>query len=213
MFLTLVKKTAKDNRVLLIGCSLMGVLFCASLVWGVSQIKTADYQKLLDFLPERFLQMLQVPINFATTPAGRIASGYSHPIMVVLIAYWAIARGANSVSGRLSDGTMEMLLAQPISRMAIFNSHALVTAIGCLIIGFSTWLGTAIGVKYVALEAPVSAIPFIAASANIAAIGIFLTGLTTLLSSFDHSRGRTVGIMVAFCSVEGVLGIIARQAM
>lgn len=212
MFLTLVKKTAKDNRILLIGCSLMGILFCASLVWGVSQIKTNDYVKLLNYLPERVKQMIQTPPAFAASPAGRIASGYSHPIMVVLIAYWAIARGANSVSGRLADGTMEMLLAQPISRMAIFNSHALVTFLGCFVIGFATWIGTVVGINFVDLEKPVPAMPFIAASANIAAVGFFLTGLTTLLSSFDHSRSRTIGIMVAFCSVEGVLGIIARQA-
>jgi ABC-2 type transport system permease protein len=59
---------------------------------------------------------------------------------------FAIARGSDVVSGELSRGTLEMLLAQPVSRVQVLVSQSLVTICGLAVLCFATWAGTAAGI-------------------------------------------------------------------
>jgi ABC-2 type transport system permease protein len=50
------------------------------------------------------------------------------------------------VSGELGRGTLEMLLAQPLSRFAVICSQAMVTILGTAVIAASSWLGNWLGI-------------------------------------------------------------------
>ena len=54
-------------------------------------------------------------------------------------------RGSDVVSGELGRGTMEMFLAQPISRTRVFLHHAAYTIIGLFVLVLVAWLGMSIG--------------------------------------------------------------------
>ena len=47
-----------------------------------------------------------------------------HPLTQVLIAFWAVGRGASALAGELERGTLELLLSQPVSRPKVAFSHA-----------------------------------------------------------------------------------------
>ena len=76
-------------------------------------------------------ELLKLPFEQLATYSGRIALAYDLPIVILCVSVWAIARGSDCVSGELGRGTMEMLLAQPVSRLQVLLTQATVTTIGC----------------------------------------------------------------------------------
>ena len=49
------------------------------------------------------------------------------PVVVLAATVWGITRGSDAVSGQLERGTMEMVLASPVRRTAVFVTQAAAT--------------------------------------------------------------------------------------
>ena len=45
-----------------------------------------------------------------------LSIGYVHPLVQIIFCIWAVGRASGAVAGELDRGTMELLLAQPLSR-------------------------------------------------------------------------------------------------
>jgi ABC-2 type transport system permease protein len=71
---------------------------------------------LLSQLPDRFRMIVNENLISQLTVGGGAAFGFSHPIMMVLLAINAVSIPARHVSGGIEDGSMELLLAHPIGR-------------------------------------------------------------------------------------------------
>jgi ABC-2 type transport system permease protein len=59
---------------------------------------------------------------------------------------WSISRGSDVVSGELGRGTLEMLLARPISRLKLLFAHSLLSVAGVGLLTFLVWLGLYAGI-------------------------------------------------------------------
>ena len=90
------------------------------------------------------------------TYPGRIALTYDELIVVMCIAIWSIARGSDLVAGELGRGTMEVLLAQPVSRLRVLLTQATVTTIGVAILAGASWLGIYAGIHTTHVKEPVA---------------------------------------------------------
>lgn len=80
-----------------------------------------------------------------------------HPAMQMILALWAIARSTQAIAGEIDRGTMELLLAQPISRFQVWLSHLLVETAAMALLAFLPVAGLALGAWYInplKLEAP-----------------------------------------------------------
>jgi ABC-2 type transport system permease protein len=95
-----------------------------------------------------------VPLSHLLSYPGRIALAYDEPIVVFTISIFAIARGSDAVSGELNRGTLEMLLAQPVSRVQVLATQAFVTLGSLLLLSLATWAGTGATFTAVVKEAP-----------------------------------------------------------
>ena len=62
-------------------------------------------------------------------------------IWIVIVAAFVIAFARQMVAGELADGTLELLLAQPIERWKVLTSEGLVLLVGSLSIVLATVLG------------------------------------------------------------------------
>ena len=60
---------------------------------------------------------------------------------------WAIARGSDTVSGPLGRGTLEMMLAQPLSRLKYILCKSGLTLVGSVVIASAAWLGMVGGIE------------------------------------------------------------------
>jgi ABC-2 type transport system permease protein len=107
-------------------------------------------------IPDTFKSFTPVDFEWVISYAGRIAFNLDEPMLIAIVALWAIARGSDVVSGELSRGTMEMLLAQPVTRRAVFVNQSVVTLAGLLLIVLAAWLGMWLGVQICSVtETPV----------------------------------------------------------
>ncbi len=77
--------------------------------------------------------------------SGAIAVGYIHPIAIILISIFAIGFAASAVAGERQRGTLEVLLARPISRRTVYVTllAAVLVFIGLVLIASA--LGTLLG--------------------------------------------------------------------
>lgn len=165
MNFVLIRKSISDAKWLFLSFGLLLFVFCWTRVWVVSLIETPRFTAILDQFWEQFGHFSPVSFSHLISYPGRVALTLAEPIVVFGISIWAIARGSDSVSGPLDRGTLEMLLAQPLSRIQALTTQAAVTTAGTALLCCLCWLGMSLGIQYTVVEvAPESAglvIPFL----------------------------------------------------
>ena len=142
----LLKKSLIEARLLTAGLGLLLFSVCWLRVFIVSRLQTGQFAVIIEQVWEQLKDFWPVPLDQLLTYTGRIGVGYNEPIIVFGVSLFAIARGSDVVSGELSRGTLEMLLAQPVSRLQVLVSQSLVTVVGLALLCFLTWAGTAAGI-------------------------------------------------------------------
>jgi ABC-2 type transport system permease protein len=210
--LALWKKSVIECRWLLLFCAvfMFGVHWLR--VWISSFFSMRDLETMLSLLPEPVEKLLPVTYTQMASGAGQIAAEYDDPVVLLLMTVWAISRGSDAVSGELNRGTMEMVLAQPVTRTSVVVTHGVVTVAGALLLGLAAWLGTCMGLATVRLESTIDPRVFLPAALNLSALGVFLAGLTTMISAGTNYRSRTIGIVGGFYAVSMVIKIVGRMA-
>lgn len=230
------KKAIRESYLLFLGCAVVLYVFCWVRVWITSRLEMGRFQNILENLPESWQRLAPVPIDQLFSYEGRIAVSYEEPVVYLMMAIWCIARSSDAVSGGLGRGTMEMLLAQPVSRKQVIGTHTSVTLIGVLLLSSLAYVGTYTGIATTSvteLSKPVEVpmlgfeIPFtggeqvivpmsmkvvpetfLPAAVNYLGLGVFLVGFTTFMSSWDRYRWRTIGITVGFYVVSTILELV-----
>ena len=95
--------------------------------------------------------------------AGSIALGYVHPIAIILVSVFAIGFTTSAVAGERQRGTLEVLLARPLSRTTVYVTLlvAAVLFVGLVLIAAS--VGTVLGstVAGVLDELPAERLPLL----------------------------------------------------
>src|SRR5689334_9114855 len=77
--------------------------------------------------------------------SGAIALGYVHPITIILVAIFAVGFATSAIAGERQRGTLEVLLARPVSRRQVYLTEllAVLVFIGLALIAAS--IGTVVG--------------------------------------------------------------------
>lgn len=142
----LLKKYIRESALLFAACGAMLFAFCWSRVWIVCQFDLQQFAPLLkQFKP--FERFSPVPLEQFLTFAGSIAMTFHEPVLILCVVVWSIARGSDVVSGELGRGTLEMLLAQPISRTRLLLTHAVVCTGGLGLLCLLAWAGIYFGIQ------------------------------------------------------------------
>ncbi|HWB09945.1 MAG TPA: ABC transporter permease subunit [Pirellulales bacterium] len=212
MNLALWIKTVGDARLLLAGLTLLMFGFNWLFVWLTSLVELGAFSVFLRAMPAEMESLIGVPFAKVATTTGRIALAYIDPVVIFTMVTWSFARGSDVVSGEIGRGTMEILLAQPVSRRQLLVCHSVVTTAGSALLALAAWLGTCQGLAATGLITEVEPRHFIPAAVNLFAATFFLTALTTAISACDNQRWRTLGIVGAIYIVELLVKIVARMS-
>ena len=103
----------------------------------------------------RLIQRLSpVPLDRLVSYPGLISFTYEEPLAYLIMAVWTVSRGSDCVSGEIGRGTMEMLLAQPISRLRYQTSHTFVTVLGIVVLATAAHAGTYVGIQTAKIKSP-----------------------------------------------------------
>lgn len=142
----LFKKYLNESWLLFVALALGVFAFGWFRVWIVGELDTAQFRQIIDLLPKDWRKFASVDFDWLVSYLGRTSTGFDEPMLISLVCGWALIRGSDVVSGELGRGTMEMLLAQPVSRRSVFLRHAFYTILGLVGLVLVLWLGMAIGV-------------------------------------------------------------------
>jgi ABC-2 type transport system permease protein len=239
------KKNIHDSLLLFSGLAFLVTVFGWFRVKIVGKIDTGRFKQIVDLLPDDWERFASVEFDWMVSYLGRTATTLDEPMLILLISIWAVVRGSDVVSGGLGRGTLEMILAQPVSRMKYYFIHNFVTTIGLALLCLLIWLGMMIAVETVSIEESVypevkiplttyripltfvdpdkvsvplsdhvNSFKFWPGILNVFCLGVFMTGLSAMLSAFDRFRWRTLGIAIGiyFLSAMAKLGSMAAES-
>ena len=118
MFANVFTKTTRDRQLGL----LVGALSIAVLLWyGMAVYRTVDVS-FYDQLPPAFLELMGIP---AEGDVASLAFGAMYNLMGALtLAGLAISMGSASIAGEEANGTIGLLLGNPVSRRKVLLSKA-----------------------------------------------------------------------------------------
>jgi beta-exotoxin I transport system permease protein len=143
----LLKKCILEVRLLFAACLVLLFAFCMVRVFIVASLELSDFAAIVERLWDKWGKFSAVPLSQLLSYPGRIALAYDEPIVVFGVSIFAISRGSDAVSGELNRGTLEMLLAQPVSRLQVLYTQALVTITCLAVLSLATWCGTYAGIQ------------------------------------------------------------------
>ena len=193
------RKTWGDQRLLFLSLAALWAAFPWIYLWLQAQIPMPAFQEvLLRALPEDWQKLSGVPFSEVATHAGRVALAFVDPVVVLAATVWGITRGSDAVSGPLERGTMEMVLAAPNRRSALFLTQGLPTtpaaALLCGVLLAAIWSAVSFG-PWAGKVDPARVVP---AVANVFGLMVCIGGIAACVSAADSHRWRTVGILCGF---------------
>jgi ABC-2 type transport system permease protein len=254
MTFVLVRKLLRDLRLPLLIVALLLVAFeClwAKVTQRITQellpalldtLTLADYLRLLQLFfqgPGKIMEALiggdRIDVQ---NPLDVLTIGYVHPLAQTILCVWGIGRAAGAITGEIDRGTMELLLAQPLTRTQIIFAHLAVDLLVIPILCLAMWAGSWLGVAWfgVIVRQPVdmpaspavgimNLMPSMEGGARVmkvdpsvlwpalpqaAALLFAVSGLTLWLSSRGRFRGRVLGLAVAMILLQFLVNLIGQ---
>ena len=193
------KKTWGDQRVLVLSFVALWSAFPWIYIWLSSQIPMPAFQDvLLRAIPQDWQRLSGVPFSEVATHAGRVALAFVDPVVVLAATVFGITRGSDAVSGPLERGTMEMVLAQPVNRVAVFVSQALATIAAAALLSAVLFAAAASAVALGPWAGKVDPLRLVPAALNVFGLMVCMAGISACVSAADSYRWRTIGIMCGF---------------
>lgn len=207
-FLTLVGKLFRDVRWSLV-FSAVSLFALGWLFVYVTSLNESNIRKALAAAPGEgrgFGWMRSMGMGEQPSSATIIMGFWSHPIIILVVAVWAIGRGTSAVGSEIERGTLDLVLSRPISRTAYLTSQVFTSVSGLFLITLSLAAGAAIALHYNVLGSPPGFFELLRPALNLAALGLPIYGYTLLFSTLDHVRWRPTMIG----SILTLAGFIAR---
>lgn len=208
-FLTLTGKLFRDSRWSLF-FSAMALFALGWLFVHVASLNETKILKSLSAAPgekvRAFRWMRDMGLEEAPSSTAIMMAFWSHPFIILVVAIWAIGRGAGAVGAEIERGTLDLILSRPISRWAYLSAQILVATTGLWAIAGSLAAGAMAASWYNVLRTPPEWIELSRPALNLAALGFSVYGYTLFFSSIDLVRWRPT--MVG--SVLTLAGFIAR---
>lgn len=142
------------------------------------------------------------------TLPGAITLGFQHPLAIAMIAIFAVGASATAVAGERARGTLEVLLARPISRLALYASILVALLIAVLVVLLAI-LGGMIGgtaIQGITDEVDLGLMPLV----TLNGFGLWAAFTTFGLAasvSFDRP-GPAIGLSLAYLLANYFLEIL-----
>jgi hypothetical protein len=195
------------HRLTFISCWVVPVLL--SLVVGLIYPTYAKEQAAIKRILKVFEPILGEEATELISPAGFLLIPFQHPLTLLMLAMFAAAAPLAMPAGDRGRGTLDLLLATPLSRRTLARTMLAVIALCGLTFGWAPYLGIQLGADLAgyASEIPSDACVYIAINAGALAAAL---GAAALLCSATADDGpsattRFVAFVIVTLAVE-VLG-------
>jgi ABC-2 type transport system permease protein len=141
--------------------------------------QNVNLQEMLQALPEGFMAFFGEDVN-PLTPRGFLTLEFFSYIPVIL-GILLVSRASKLIRGDEENGTLELILSQPISRSALFWGRLMSLLVSLLLILVITWAGFSLGLETTE-EITMEQVALIRPFVSLLAVLLVFLGLALLLS-------------------------------
>jgi ABC-2 type transport system permease protein len=179
-------KSLLDQRWQIIGfgLALLSMAALVVLVWPAYRSTVANIQ-----LPEAVQALLGSDLSYATA-AGFVSAEFFSWIPILLIVY-AVIQGTGAIAGEESAGTIDLLMAQPLTRPAMVLQKCAAVVAGSALTVAIGYLGFGLTIPFVTIE--ISLGDAALASANMLPITLMFFSLSLWLGAVAPNRAYAAG--------------------
>lgn len=195
-------KALRDNRRSMLGWAVsiaaVGTMYAA--FWPTMQ--TPEMADALAAYPEGMLEAL----NFedVTSPAGYLGSAVYGLLIPLLVAVFGIAAGARTIAGDEETGSLDLLLAHPVSRARAALQRFAALLVGLVVTGALLWLAL------VAIRGPAE---FTAVGVGaLAAMTLHLVLFGTAFAALAYGVGAATGSRASALGVGAAVAVLGYLA-
>ncbi len=172
-------------------------LFVFELLLGIIlpqfQREFSDKFLQFEFMQKILAALLGAEVGKVVGPAILSMIGWSHPLLLALVWAQAIVVCTRVPAGEVDRGTLDVLLALPVTRTSLYVSESAPFVITSLLIVSVGLAGNVIGNWISGLERAGSLRQLALVAINLYALSLAVGGLASFLSSVCDRRGRAVG--------------------
>jgi|CXWL01.1.fsa_nt_gi ABC-2 type transport system permease protein len=207
----LLRKAARESLAItiVIAIGLCGIEVLFARIFPAFYEGLSDSILQLPFVRKMIAAGLGIEAATELGPAAMMAVVWIHPVVLALVWTHAIWAGTRVPVSEIDRGTIDVLIALPVSRTSVFVAEAMVAMIsGALIIGLGL-LGNVIGGWSVDPEIMGTFGQRLWVSLNLWALYLSVFGMSALASSVCDRRGRAVGAVVAAVFAAFVVGFLS----
>ncbi|MDP3629405.1 MAG: ABC transporter permease subunit [Actinomycetota bacterium] len=206
----LLKATLYQRRTALLWYSISLISYSVMIVWYYPIIAKTDLKGMLDAFPPEMIKFFAGSDVSLFTFGGFLATEYTGFIWVLIMAAAGITFATKSYSSEISAGTMELLLAQPISRqaLAVTRSVALTIYLGVLV------LATVVPIQITAIAMDIKySVSHLWLFAGVGLLmSLAISGVGMLAAAASRESGKPAGIVGGLLGAMWVLNFLAGSA-
>jgi len=163
-----------------------------------------QFEQLLQNYPPEFTAFFGDFTQFAT-PEGFLSAEY-FSIMPIILGIFAVLAGSGLLASDEENGTLDLLMAYPVSRMALFWGRLLAFAVVTAVVLALGWVGLALPMSWTQLDVGLGdlALPFLGLLAQLLLFGTLALVLSMLLPARRLAAMAAALVLVASFFVTGL---------
>lgn len=203
----ILRQTLQSSRRTIVGWGIGVAAFLLVNVLTYPAVKgQADYDKLLEDMPDAMLALFGMERDMSfTEPPGYLISqvfGFLLPMLLVILG---VAIGSRVIASEEEHGTLDLLLASPVTRLRVAAEKFAALAVVVVVIGVASWVTLAVSSPLVGLDAGLWPM-------GVAVFAGVLFGLQSgaLAFAIGAARGHR-GVAIAVASVVAIAGYLVES--
>ena len=167
-----------------------------------------DVDELLDSYPEALRAFVGAGEGLdLASPEGYLQTEAFSFLVPLLFLIFGIGAGAGAIAGEEERGSLEVLLAQPVSRRRVVLEKFAAIAAAVVALGLVLWIGLWLGALAVDME--ISAGRLLAAVVSAMLLALAFTALAVLVGALTGRRALAIGVAAVVALAAYVLDSIA----
>ncbi len=198
---SVLRKSLRDQKWQIVGFGLALAVMAALDVF----IWPAYREPLQNFELPPALQAFLGELSIAT-PAGFLSAEYFSWVTILLIVY-VVIQGTGAIAGEESSGTIDLLLAQPVSRTLMVIEKTAAVCIGSVVIVAIGYTGFLVSMPWVDIDISYRAVAV--ASANMLPITLAFYSVSLWLGAVAPNRALAAGVVVGLATAFYFINLLA----
>jgi ABC-2 type transport system permease protein len=189
-----------------LGIAALGLLLVP--FYDVFMERQTDFLQMIESYPPEFLAFFGGDAAAIATPEGYLGM-YGFSLLPIIVGIFALLVGSGLLAGDEEAGRMDLILAHPVSRRALFWGRLAAFAVASAAIAILGWLGFAILLSGSSLEisALQMALPFVPVLAQTLIYGTLAALLSMLLPTRRLAAMLTGVVMVISYIASSMSGL------